>query len=137
MDRFKFRVWEVKKNKYREVSKNNADNCIDYLEGKVLYGEGIEIYGEEDDKDVILEQCTGLKDKNGKLIYEGDIVEYMYYDSISRPYRIVWKDYSFMLKPIDETGDCDFERYLYNYSYTNKLEVIGNIHENPELLEVK
>lgn len=82
-----------------------------------------------------LMQFTGLKDKNGKEIYEGDIVT----TDLSRPYLIVKYHngafmfqcldegktyYDFMNPPIDEEVD----RYSWG-------EVIGNIYENPELLE--
>ena len=67
-----------------------------------------------------LGQCTGLKDKNGKLIFEGDIV----LNEENNRCVIVYSS--------DTTGFCMWcERYdiRYNLSDRNNLEVIGNIHE--------
>lgn len=75
------------------------------------------------------EQCTGLRDKNGQLIFEGDIV-----DCFNEHYE--------QLKAVCVFSDGSFCFELGNYQYCfgcdcqiQHAEVIGNIHENPELLE--
>lgn len=90
-------------------------------------------YTFEEDNPFIVEQYTGLKDKNGKEIYEGDIVDYagectcviQYEDEGARfIHRDISDDFPFGFNGLGE--------------YNGKLfEVIGNIHENPELLEGK
>ena len=75
-------------------------------------------------------QCTGLNDKNGKLIWENDIVQYC--DCTVENYVIAW-----------EPDKVCFEYQQYGCSIMNfdelsgmEAEVIGNIFDNPELLEV-
>ena len=71
-------------------------------------------------------QHTGLKDKNGVLIFEGDIVTTPYRDTNS---YIYYSAPSFGLR--DRIGICtDFTREDFN-----EFEVIGNLYQNPELLE--
>ena len=80
---------------------------------------------------LIIEQYTGLKDKFGKEIYEGDIV-LDYYDG-DDAFIVEWdKDIAcFRLTGTDNIASVSFD----NFDSDIDLEVIGNIHENPELLE--
>lgn len=74
-------------------------------------------------------QCTGLKDKNGKLIYEGDIVKFKT-ELFGKPKQIIWDECHYILKNTFIIL-CDMEIKQFG------LEVIGNIYENKELLENK
>lgn len=73
-------------------------------------------------------QFTGLTDKNGKEIYEGDIVQ-LY--GFSDKYKISYGNGCFYLEGIEDfTQDI-----MFSYQESNKVEVIGNVYENPELLK--
>lgn len=77
-------------------------------------------------------QYTGLKDKNGKEIYEGDIIEKTYYSyhqpECSELFEIKYEGLSFHFEHIKGN--------TFHLPFTEDIEVIGNIHDNPELLEV-
>jgi uncharacterized phage protein (TIGR01671 family) len=76
-DRFKFRVWLKKEQCYIE---NDADICEITHDGELVcidWGDGDTIPKTEYAfDDCVVEQCTGIKDQSGKLIYEGDVVDY-------------------------------------------------------------
>lgn len=72
-------------------------------------------------------QYTGLKDTFGFMIFEGDIVECLGGEYYSGHYEIS------AIAQIENIRDMA----MYNFLNAEKIEVVGNIHDNPELLEVK
>ena len=117
-DRFKFRVWDGVSNKY--IDKGVLLRCGD-----------LAIPTMKNDYDLnpvdgcyLKEQCTGLKDKNGKLIYENDLL---------KDYNGIWQ-----VKWHNEEGAFyiwNKKRDFYLSPFIGEYEIVGNIHENPELLE--
>jgi uncharacterized phage protein (TIGR01671 family) len=141
-DRFRFRVWFTPDYQEPEMIYDAEQTYDNRCRNKGSFHH--ESFGEIlEDKDCIVMQCTGLKDKNGKLIYEGDILrseEYPFKNEESYNYaaEVLWDDasatfyyYTFRIstnvvgRAEGNTGN------LNDYEW----EVIGNIYENPELLE--
>jgi len=86
-----------------------------------------------------LMQFTGLKDKNGKDIYEGDIIRYFNLLGELAIGIIVFKDGSFRFKNTNnqearQWNDGDHDWYSIENIELFEMEIIGNIYENPELL---
>ncbi|MGL3035141.1 YopX family protein [Enterococcus faecalis] len=78
----------------------------------------------------ILMQSTGLKDKNGVEIFEGDVLYYIPFESHINDSIVVFEKGSFCTQML-RNGKLTSVRFIDSEEY----EVIGNIHENPELLE--
>jgi len=122
-DRFKFRAFCYGNFIYRDFSK----------EYSVYDDKGFPVGNVPND--IEWEQCTGLKDKNSNLIYEGDIViktDTSAWGLIRQRYCSVFWHEKWAVWAIEtEYGDV----YMLNeYDYT-QYEIVGNIHENPELLK--
>ena len=128
----KFRVWE--KEKGFLSSRDGLNFKPSY---QLIHESSVVDFLTRNDDWFIVQQFTGLSDKNGREIYEGDIVEFhsgypnqndnSFYKSKS---AVEFQNGAFWPRPILDVNDDDT---WYNYELKD-LEVIGNIFENPELL---
>lgn len=133
MREIKFRAWLKEDKKMVNVETMDfTDKSIQYLKRSEIIN--AYILRREGFDDVELMQYTGLKDKNGKEIYEGDIIKYKFpYDrrlNHISPVKLLETETSFGVKDRYEN-----EIPLYTISANNYFEVIGNIYENKNLLE--
>ena len=111
----KFRIWDIRNNKFnlphRDYSIYDLVNNTQELRSDEKY---------------IYQQFTGLKDKNGKEIWEGDILlcrDLQMNEKYNRNREVIYNEYMFMVKDGWPPYSC-FEN----------SEIVGNIFENPELL---
>ena len=126
MREIKFRVWDkITKKYFYSGTLDNGDVLVIHLDGE------IEISSDDTYKpdDFIIEELTGLLDKNGREIYEGDAVKW-YINS---------RAYLGLVEYVDRFGGFDMRNpgrdgYVCNDWLRGEYEVIGTIHENPELL---
>ena len=125
MREIKFRAWHKEEKIMGEVL------GIDILHKEIFFlNEDVDRYEHTDFKDIELMQYTGLKDKNNKEVYEGDIVKLRANHGIG------------VIKYYDEWGAFVVEyikprplTVLGMSYYKEDIEVIGNIYENPELIK--
>lgn len=117
----KFKVWDKKNEEWFDES------CILMAQdGTLKFWNTGKSEMETLDDDYVAVFWTGLKDDKGKEIYEGDI-----FGSEVLRCSIIWEDYTFKMKFVRK--DLGTKEFNYN-KLLERAEVIGNIHENPELL---
>lgn len=146
MREIKFRVYLDKmyyQNEYNEYNTNLVG--IDFFNKTVTFAaytdgeevDNLEKYSFDENnilykKDLKIMQYTGLKDKNEKEIYEGDIL----FESFGeRYYKVIFENASFRAE-----AEGDFDEYSFDLIdiVAQGCEIVGNIYENPELIkEVK
>lgn len=133
MEEIKFRAWDVKNHRMFQVSNMSfrpSGDVFKVWEESVPITEGLLInpdYG-------FLREYIGLKDKNEVEIYKGDIVHYKYDYGGQDNWEVAWGDDCWILVRGDRTtGDCNCSDDPH-YNDWKGTAVIGNIHENPELL---
>ena len=135
MREIKFRAWDKATKIMNEVTTLNLERSIVELKDK----DGVYHIARFKDGKIKLMQFTGLQDCNGVDIYEGDIVEisqtdYKEQETYDSKSEVVFVDGAFKLVFYDLADEFYLDLKDSTIDY---VEVIGNICENPELLEVE
>lgn len=133
----KFRIWNLEYKRFEKyiIEDSLRLDCSPSFAISVngeliqLWHYEWDIYDEENKKCVLM-QYTGLKDKNGKEIYEGDVVIGMMKDQITRT-KITFIKGEIVYKNLIGAYTLN-DRHLH---WFDSFEVIGNIYENPGLLD--
>ena len=114
-NRYRFRVWDIAGKRYIPDYVGTFADLPVTIEG------------------IVLEQCTGLKDKDGRLIYEGDII---LGEDMADPHinnygvgYVEWDDITAQFVVVADDECLTFD------SIGSSIEVVGNVHENRSLLE--
>jgi uncharacterized phage protein (TIGR01671 family) len=152
MREIKFRVWdsdnavmafseESDQDAYAWGFENGDMKCWSLLDMEATVDEPAHREALELDGDTM--QFTGLKDKNGKEIYEGDMIKFhhFWFDGLGESEEehdciIKWEDNYAAFLAFTFKGEDLFHYFLHECS-DDGIEVIGNIYDNPELLKAK
>ena len=154
MRKIKFRAWNIERRVMYNVGDltirkewigSNSVNKLDKIGDTIGMN-----YLNRDKVEFELMQFTGLKDKNGKGIFEGDVLKIKVEVEANQfqefePQPTIWQEITCLIKWADN-GACFYldtikaDKYLKNWGFydidnNSDREIIGNIHENPELIK--
>lgn len=120
-DRFRFRVWDKDRKRYTSVMP--VVLCNDRYTREIAMPDN-------GDGQYVIEQCTGLRDKNGRLIYEGDILQYTDTHGFKIQQEIVWDSENARFAHVVDDGlGLGYRLSPLEKEICALKEIVGNIHE--------
>lgn len=124
----KFRIWRAPDEYNKTFWMESWDSLMNYSMSDIF---------QLDNPDDVLEQYTGLKDANGKDIYEGDILAW--HSNIYRKHNwvgvVLYRGAGFAVQESDKSYSSPEWLDCACRKDANIVEIVGNVHTNPELLE--
>lgn len=145
-DRFKFRMYDTNVNKmYTPNDFEEVESIYECIKQQINWDLDVDYdikFNHIEDGRFFM-QCTGLKDKNGRLIYEGDIVQsdFDFITNTINPLRfnignVIYSDYIAGFVIASDINDYSpYKTSFFGKTEASNCIVIGNIYENPELLK--
>lgn len=128
MRELKFRAWYIRRGQMEQI-----DDLYWFYFNGVHNGSGESLHG-----NYVIMQYTGLKDMNGNEIYEGDLA--LIKENRNLVLEVVYRYGSFKIKYKDAIPDYGGNRgdnFVNLETMHDAINVIGNIHQNPELVQEK
>jgi uncharacterized phage protein (TIGR01671 family) len=127
MREIKFRIYDKQCEKVIPITGFRYVNNSNRIKYTIIDRDGDSCTYTCKNSEIEIMQYTGQHDRNGKEIYEGDLI---FIDDVDGTFTVKWNDYSARLEINGDGITADFDNY---YGY--ECEVVGNIYENKELLE--
>ena len=130
----RYRAWDsVKKEMFKDTFAITESGQVVVVEQESVASSPDYVFVDH----LVIMQSTGLKDKNGRDIFEGDVLEIEDEGEVLGNAKLTWdKERAvFMIEAISVDDIAPFHEILSDESYSYR--VVGNVYENPELLEEK
>lgn len=126
----RFRVWDKTNKKFLENTESFLIDLVSHEGGIVLE------YKADDQANFVIQQSTELKTNEGKEIFEGDILEFVWTGS-KKVAQVKYRFGAYIAELLNAEGTLSFHTLHAMIRFDCPINILGNILENPEYLEKK